>query len=220
MARQSTPDYEDVSPYLLLRELPEIASNKIPTCMETYCERSGLKPWELLEESVFYFFRQILMLETVRMGAQSLFRHEPEGVALINRDPHPFAIMYECKARTDPYIMSSDDVLRYKDYIRRQRREIKERQHLDLTHFVIVSSDFASNVNDRLHDIESEGVVTCMIPAKQLRIACNIIRDLEFSDIQLFDLRQLFRRGVVNTQVLQRCFGQETVSFASTTCLS
>ena len=212
MARRSTPDYEDVSPYLLLRELPELAANRIPGCLETYCERSGLRPWELLEESVFYFFRQVLMFETVRMGAQSLFRHEPEGVVLINRDPHPFALMYECKARTDPYTMSSDDVLRYKDYIRRQRREMKERQHLDLTHFVIVSSDFGGNVHERLHDLESEGVVTCMMPATQLRITCSIIRNFEFSDIQLFNLRQLFRRGVVDGQVLQQCFGHEAVS--------
>jgi hypothetical protein len=174
-----------------------------------------LKPWELLEESVFYFFRQVLMLEAIRMGAQSLFRHEPAGVVLINRDWRPFALMYECKARTDPYIMSSDDVLRYKDYLRRQRRKIKEKQHLDLTHLVIVSSDFGGNVHERLQDMESEGVVPCMISAAQLRVACHIIRHLEFSDIQLFDLRQLFRRGVVDGQVLQQCFGHEAVRHAS-----
>lgn len=56
MVQHLRTDYEDVSPYLLLRELPNLAENRIPSCLKNYCELSGMRAWELLEEGIFYFF--------------------------------------------------------------------------------------------------------------------------------------------------------------------
>jgi hypothetical protein len=216
MNSSRVPDYEEVSPYVLLRELSELALNRIPECLQSYSTSSGLKAWELLEDGVFYFFRQILMFETLRMGAQSLFCHEPEGIVLVNRDCNPFALMYECKARASSYICTADDVLRYKDYIRQQKRKVKEKQHLELTHFVIVSSSFGGKLEERLHALEAEGIVPCFVPAVHLSCAAKILRRLDFSDVQLFDLRRLFRRGVVHVEVIRDCFGPEDISVAMT----
>ncbi len=98
--------------------------------------------------------------------------------------------------------------LRYRDYIRLQRRQIKEKQHLDLTHFVIVSSGCAGDVEDRLHTLEQERIVVSLVPASLLRTASRLIRDCEFSDIQLFEMGKPFPRGIVDERVLRKCFGQ------------
>ncbi len=58
MTGRRRPEYEELSPYLLLRELPSLAENRISPSLASYCERSGMNAWELLEEGVFYFFRQ------------------------------------------------------------------------------------------------------------------------------------------------------------------
>lgn len=78
-ASRPVPDYETLSPYLLLRTLPEIAGNRVPENVKEACGQTRLQAWRLLEEGVFFFFRQILFLETIRLGASCLFEHEPEG---------------------------------------------------------------------------------------------------------------------------------------------
>lgn len=206
MGKLCAPDYAELSPYALLRDLPALAKNRVPPNLVPYCKASGLAAWQLLEEAVFYFFRQVLMLETIRLGADSLFKHEPEGIVLVNRDPEPFALMYECKARARSYLMSSDDILRYKDYIKRKKSEVKERHHLALTQFIVVSSGFRGDLNKRVSKIESEGVTPCFASAEYMRLAYVMIRSLDFPDLRLLDLRSLFPRGVAKLTDMRRCF--------------
>jgi hypothetical protein len=211
MVKQAAKDYAELSPYKLLRELPELASNSLPVCLEAYCSISGLQAWELLEEGVYYFFRQILMLETIRLGSNCLFRQEPEGVVLVGRDPDPFALLYECKARSEPYRMSSDDLLRYRRYIRQKRHEVRIKYHLNLTHFVIVAPEFAGNLDLRLAALDSEGVVTSLIPASTLRICALTMQQLSYSDIHLLEVRHIFVRGIGGIENLKSCLGCELV---------
>lgn len=211
MGKLVTPDYAELSPYALLRDLPQLAANTVPTNLRQYCTVSGLKAWQLLEEAVFYFFRQVLMLDTLRMGAESLFKHEPEGIVLVNRTSDPFALMYECKSRKKPYVMSSDDVLRYRDYIRRKKTEVKERQHLDLSHFIIVAGGFGGNTQCRLSQLEAEGVIVCLVPADCIHRAYLLVRGLDYPDIVLLDHRKLFVRGLLCRESLARCFGSSAL---------
>ncbi len=193
-------DYSDVSPYMILREISALAENRIPSCLEGYCRKTGLAAWELLEEAVFYFFRQVLMLETLRFGARTLFEHEPEGLAFSTRTQPPFALMYECKSRVDPYRMTSDDVLRYCDYIRRKRHETRIRHHLELTRFLIVAPSFAGGLDERLRTIENEGIVVSLVPAALLGRACSCVREMEYSDIQLLEVDRCFARGLLTDE--------------------
>ena len=155
---------------------------------------------------MFYFFRQVLMLETIRLGADCLFKHEPEGIVLVNRDPEPFALMYECKARSAGYVMSSDDLLRYKDYIKHKRHQIKEKYHLNLSHFVIVSSCHRGDTAARIARIERDGVVPCFVCAEYMRLAYVMARVVEFPELQLLRLRDLFPRGAPRVVDLAKHF--------------
>jgi hypothetical protein len=198
--------YEEMSPYKLLRNLPAFAGNKVPPDIAAAFGDEPVPAWKLLEEAVFYFFRSVLMFETQRLGAESLFRHEPEGLVLNNRDPEPFALMYECKSNGGGYRMSSDDALRYKDYLRIKRADVFHRHNLRLTHMIIVASTFHGDVEKRLQDIGGDGTVLCLLPAEQLLQMYNRITGLDFPDIQLLRLRQLFCRGVVGESHVGSCF--------------
>lgn len=54
--------------------------------------------------------------------------------------------------------------------------------------------------------LEQEGIVVSLMPAAQLQIAFKLIREYDFSEIQLFELGRLFRRGIVDEDVLRKCF--------------
>ena len=208
MSSRPPADYEVLSPYLLLRELPELASNRVPDQVLKACGGTPLEAWELLEEGVFFFFRQILMLQTIRLGANALFKQEPEGVVLVNRDYNPFAFIYECKARDDGYKMSADDALRYKNYIKKKRQEVRVRYNLPLTHFLIISSSFNGDIETRAADIGCEGIVLCLLSADYMKSLYDRIRTLPFPDIHLIELHRLFCRGIVTDSHITSCLGE------------
>jgi hypothetical protein len=197
VSSQRVPDYETLSPYLLLRTLPELASNRVPDNVREACGQTPLEAWRLLEEGVFFFFRQILMLEAIRLGASCLFKREPEGIVLVNREHNPFALIYECKARKHGYTMSSDDTLRYRDYITKKRQEVRARYNLRLTHFLIVSSSFSGDIEGRVTEIGYDGTILCLVPAAHITMICNKARSLPVAEIQLLELQRLFCRGLV-----------------------
>ncbi len=202
MPSPTSADYEALSPYLLLRHLPQLACNRLPACIKRTLGSVDLKPWELLEEGVFFFFRTMLMLDTIRLGKECLFKREPEGIVLVNREHDPFALMYECKSRKDGYRMSSDDALRYKNYIRKKRQEVRLRYYTRLSHFVIVASSFEGDTDSRLSELECEGVVVCMITGEMLTRLYDLISDLPMADLQLLPLERMFCRGVVEESKL------------------
>lgn len=204
-ASRPVPDYETLSPYLLLRTLPEIAGNRVPENVKEACGQTRLQAWRLLEEGVFFFFRQILFLETIRLGASCLFEHEPEGIVLVNREDHPFALIYECKARKNGYAMSSDDTLRYKDYITRKRQEVRARYNLRLTHFLIVSAAFSGDIERRVTDIGFDGTILCLIPANCITAIWSAVHSFPVAEIQLLELHRLFCRGLVTDDHLRAC---------------
>lgn len=195
--------YEELSPFLLLRALPELASNTIPAKLKPMCGKR--KAWEMLEDGVFFFFRQILMLDTIKLGANSLFKHEPEGVVLVDRGASSFALLYECKARAKGYRMSSDDTLRYKSYLNRKKHEVRIKYHLPLTHFVIISSAFVGNVDARIKMIGAGGTNLSLSPARLIRSVYEATSLLDYSAIQLLDVDALFERGVLTARNVKNC---------------
>lgn len=196
MAKRGNVDYEVLSPYRVLRSLDEIASNRVPEDMAAAMGANQVPAWQLLENGVFYFFRQILMMRTVRLGAECLFANEPEGIVLCGREPQPFALLYECKARSDSYAMSSDDVLRYCAYIRKKRQEVLAKYYLHLTHFVIISSSFSGDTEARCRQIGNEGTTLSLCSASILTHAYDQLRESDYVDVALFDPRSIFARGV------------------------
>lgn len=184
-----------------------MARNVVPEDIVRACGDSPLPAWRLLEEGVYFFFRTILMLETIRLGGDCLFQRQPEGVVLAGRHPNPCALLYECKARAKPYRISSDDVLRYTSYIRAKRTEVQFKYHLHLSHFIIVSSGFSGDVGRRVEEIGADGTVVSLLPARELADFSEVAQQLPFPDLHLLDLRQLFCRGVVSGDHLRSCAG-------------
>lgn len=205
MSKSNRPNYEELSPYLLLRALPQLAQNKIPTEIQTLASKNKINAWELLEEGTYFFFRQILMLETIRLGANTLFKHEPEGIVLVDQGASSFALMYECKARSKNYKMSSDDVLRYKDYIRRKRHEVKVKYHLPLTHFLIITSGFSGDINGRLNTLSRDGTVVCFCPANAMKSLYEATSFLNYAGIKLIELDSLFGHGMFSQNNINSC---------------
>ncbi len=200
MSKHPSADYEIVSPYTFLKFLPTIAVNKIPSDLGDYCMTAGFKAWNLLEEGVFFFFRQVFTLDTIKFGGNTLFKHEPEGIVLWDRCGTRNAFIYECKAKKDGYSISSDDLLRYKDYIRVKKHEIKIRHHLPLTHFLIVSSSFHGDLDSRLCEIDLEGVTLCLVKAELLKYLYEKSKELEYCELHLLDLPRLFCRGEISRE--------------------
>jgi len=133
-----------------------------------------------------------------------LFAHEPEGIVVVNRE-RPFGILYECKSRREAYRMTSDDLLRYREYIDKQRQRTRHKEHVELTHFVIVSSGFEGDTDERLKRLQQEGVVPCLVRADLIATAYRMIRHLEYADVQLLDLRRLLQAGIIAQAALHDC---------------
>jgi hypothetical protein len=208
VAKLSSPDYETVSPYAFLRSLPTIASNKIPADLQRYCQVAGFEPWNLLEEAVYFFFRHIFMLHTIKLGANTLFKHEPEGIVLWDRCGERNAFLYECKARENGYKITLDDLLRYKDYIRVKKHEIRVRHHMPLTHLLVISSEFHGDIQSRLKEIDMEGVIFCLITAECLKLLYERSRDMEFENLHLLSLARMFCRGQLCEAHIQKAIGE------------
>jgi|SRR5450759_773230 len=199
-------DKAETSPFMLIREIETLAKNEVPACLDEYCRRTGLKPWQLLEEAAYQFFRTVLMLNTHRMGAEALFEHEPEGLVLSAQSNPPLALLYECKARKDGYKVESDEGLRYCDYIRDKRKVVRVRHSLELTHFCIIAPSFGGDTEARIQHIEQEGVVVSFVPAELLSAVAAHADGLTWADVQLVNLAKLFPRGVLGTNHIEAAF--------------
>ncbi len=195
MNRLSQPDYESISPYAFLKSMPDIAHNKVPEDLHRYCQVAGFQPWNLLEEASFFFFRHIFMLHTIKLGVKTLFKREPEGIVLWDRCGDKHGFLYECKAREDGYRMTSDDLLRYKDYIRIKKHEISVKHHMPLTHFLIISSAFHGDVESRLKETDLEGIILCLVTADCMKLLYEKAKMLDFDDLHLLNLSRIFCQG-------------------------
>ena len=204
--RSLIDEYERLSPYLLLRNLPQLALNQIPPALRTAWGEVPVEAWELLETAAFFFFRQVLMLETYRLGSACLFKSEPEGIVLVNRGHKPFALLYECKARSEGYKMSSDDLLRYQDYLKRKREQIQVRYHLPLTHFTIISSSFGGEIKTRVEEIIQSGFVLSLVPAVCLMSIYDQALSRDYTDVQLLNCHRLFHSGLVDETCTLQCW--------------
>lgn len=205
MAAMTKPDYEVLSPYLLLRKLPNLAENTVPPEIAAIGAAAQIPAWFHLEDGVAFFFRQILMLETHQLGKESRFEKEPEGIVLVDNVPDPFALMYECKARADRYSLSADDVRRYKEYIKVKKYQIRVRHRLDLTHFVIVTSSFSGDYETKVADIECQGIVLSLCPAIELTKYYDLLRYMDIPQLREVDLRDFFKTGLIPCDHCKTC---------------
>ena len=208
MSNTAAPDYEAISPYTFVRTLPICAENRIPPELKDYCTKAQFEAWSILEEGVFFLFRQIFMLPTVKLGHNALFKHEPEGIVLWDRCGTKNAFLYECKARRKGYTMSSDDVLRYKDYVAKKRHIVAVKYYLPLSHLVIVSSDFHGDIDARLREFDVEGITLSLVTADNLMDLYERTKEFEYEDFLLLDLPKLFCRGEVTSGHISKVIDQ------------
>jgi len=203
MTKAASPNYEDISPYAFVKNLPTCAQNKIPSDLEQYCSIAKYKAWNVLEEGVFSLFRHVFLLETIKLGGKMLFKHEPEGIVLWDRCGTKNAFLYECKAYKGGYSMSSDDVLRYKDYIGSKKHFISVKYHLPLSHFIIVSSAFHGDIEARLKEFDTVGITLSLVEADRLAYLYETTKGFDYEDLHLLNLPKIFCRGKVSTEAIE-----------------
>ncbi len=187
-----------VSPFLLIDSIPALARNEVPLPLQNQVRGLSIDAWNLLEDAVFFGFRMILGRSTIQLGKEVLFSHEPEGIVLEEETPEPCAILYECKSRSKGYKISSDDQLRYKDYIKTKRHWIKARHKLSLRHFVIVGPQFNGHCDKQIGKIEREGVKVSLVEASLLRSLFISAAQMSKEQTALIDLRNILESGIVS----------------------
>jgi hypothetical protein len=184
--------YDVFSAPMLARNLQDIALQIIPKDISSTVDELGLRPWQVFEQAVFSIFHYCFNFTVRKYGEDSLFEHEPEGVVIAHGNP-PYAFIYECKSAKQSYRMTAQDELTYKDYIKKKTDEISALEKVDLKYFVILSPNFAGDIDRRRESIFSETqVLPIFMPANILSIfglwACGLPNDVKI----LIDLRNFF----------------------------
>ena len=135
-------DYRIINPYQILDSFELIAKGEKPAEFQKISNDYNVKCWQLLEEGVYYFFYHIMMHETIKQGKESLFENEPDGIVLLDAYISEYAFIYECKQRKTSYNLSSDDIKRYKDYIKVKKHVISIKYNKMLSNFIFIAQEF------------------------------------------------------------------------------
>ena len=185
--------YELVGPLALVEALPEIALQRIPSAMRGDVDKLGLKPWQVLEQAVYSTFHYCFNLTVKKLGEDSLFEHEPEGLAIGEALPS-VAFVYECKSAAESYTMTSDHELRYIDYIRDKKQFVEFVERSELKYFVIVAPAFSGDIKERRERIFKETqVLVVFMTAEVLRQFSEWACPLQSNMKRLVDLGEVFR---------------------------
>lgn len=169
-AKQEYDNIRDlVSPNKLIKELPTFAKQEIPKDIQHIIGDQRIEAWQLLEDAVYCTFYYGLSYGVRQLGKESLFKNEPEGV-VITSGQGQFALLYDCKSSSGKYKMTADDERTYVNYIAKKKKEVSSLDRCELKYFVIISPDFAGDINLRGFDILRETqVVLVLIKAEILK---------------------------------------------------
>ena len=185
--------YELVGAPVLVEALPEIALQKIPSPMREDVDKLGLKTWQVLEQAVYSTFHYCFNLTVKKLGEDSLFEHEPEGLAIGEKLPS-VAFVYECKSAAESYTMTSDHELRYIDYIRNKKQHVEFVERSELKYFVIVAPAFSGDIKERRERIFKETqVLVVFMTAEVLRLFSAWACPLQSNMKRLVDFGEVFR---------------------------
>ncbi len=187
----------------VLDNLQEVFSNVVPRELRRFARSRPVPPWRLAEEAVYWFFRYHLSLPTVSLGANTLFHHEPEGLVAGLGRTRQQAMIYECKCRTGPYVMTHDDYLRYRSYIEAKKVEA-EALHLNLTNFLIIAPRFKGAYSTKLNGLCGTGVCASGLNAGSLQNFHQKVEDWKLERIQMLDLSNVLRPGLVGVNQINR----------------
>lgn len=149
--------------------LPDLAKQKVPTDIRNFFPKR--QAWEILEDAVFSIFNFCFGYETKKLGGQSLFEHEPEGMVVCNsRNGSRYGLIYDCKSSKSSYKMTKQDELTYISYIKDKKIEFKSLYNCELRYFLIISPDFSGDLNQRRNSIlHATSVLLTLIKATTLR---------------------------------------------------
>ena len=183
---------EEYAPVAYARSLPELSSQVIPERMRKTASQLGLEAWQMFEQGVSSVFEFCFGFTVNRLGKETLFKHEPEGLVLVQNQSN-FAFIYECKTAGESYQMSADHELRYRDYIQEKKAYVKCLHNFELQYLVIVGPSFAGDVKKRRQSIHQKtGVLTIFLPARVLSELAAWACGLPGQVKRLIDLRQIF----------------------------
>ncbi len=110
-------------------------------------------------------------------------------------------MLYECKAQRAGYRMSSDDELRYRNYMAEKRHEVQTLRNVPVSHFIIVAASFHGETEQRLRNLETEGIVVTLAPAAVLTDLYELLlEEFDKPERRLVDERNLFTSGELTSQ--------------------
>lgn len=190
-------DYQALSPYALTNCLDELSIGVIPYNIKKHLKKINMRPFELMEDAIFYGFRSILLQNVKKLGADCLFQSEPEGIIICDHLVDPCAIIYECKSRKESYNISRTDMLSYKDYIARKQLEIRTIFHVPLTHFIIIGPSFSGHYRSKILEIEKRGITVSLIKGIDLKQLFIEVDDWQIEWLRLINLTNIFVSGIV-----------------------
>lgn len=194
--RQASDTLEAVSPKRLVKALPDLAGQVIPSDIARAINDPNRKAWEVFEDAVHAAFRFCFDYNVRKLGKESLFQSEPEGVVTTSGLPTDrFAFIYDCKSSRDKYVVTSQDQSKYIEYILDKKSQVLSIEKCELKYFVIVGSRFGGDMQQRRQNIlEKTQVVTVYLSASVLeRLAewADSVTDPALK--QLIDLKKVFK---------------------------
>ena len=190
-------NYQLLSPFMLTDCLDDLSAGIIPDRVNKQLRGVSMRPFELMEDAVFFGFRSTLLLNVKKLGRDCLFQSEPEGVIICDNIVDPCAIIYECKSRKQTYKMSRKDMLSYKDYIARKQIEIRTLHHVPLIHFVIIGPSFAGDYHGKIRELQKSGITVSMVKGADLKHLFDEVDGWSNERLRLMDLTNIFITGVI-----------------------
>ncbi len=191
-------------PYpLLLDNVQQIFANEVPQTLLDFSPNIEMAPWELAEEAVFGLFRYVLARNTRKLGRDTLFEHEPEGKVVGLGPNRNRVLIYECKCRSESYVITHDDLLRYQNYIR-EHVATAQVFNLHLTNFVVIAPGFSGQYAAKSRALSEGGINVSLVTASAVRHLFHCVEDWVIEQVALLDLCKIFHTGLVDEAAIDR----------------
>ncbi|MGE5560443.1 MAG: hypothetical protein ACM3XN_05210 [Chloroflexota bacterium] len=128
----------------------------------------------LFEGMVKASLQYLLGNRVLGYGHERLFEAVPDGLAIYGTGP---AALYDCKAYSKGYSVSSDDVRRFSDYVSDFNNRYRGR--IEVSHFIVVTGEFLdspTSLQARERELRSKcGAQLTVVTASDLGTMVNLI---------------------------------------------
>lgn len=197
-----------------IRWLPVLALNEIPQELASH----GATPQDLFERLAFRMLTSVFRFGGARHGEAARGQRLPDSVITWpERNPSRVAALFDCKAASHGYTMSSDHVLRFCGYVEKARPALEDEGY-ELRYFVVLSSSFpGSGAGHPLHGRAAElqervGVELVYLQAVDLSgLAVSVVAgEVEPAARERLGWAAAFEHGLVTAEHFEHMLSEAT----------